>query len=249
MEQIKYSLRKNLISKDIIKRQEFYCLQLNIPNEGHFMNNVVSYAKAIEESLNPGQANSSEIRDSRIVELDNLAGIIAELACERFLRFKYGDDIIIKSNSHQSKNQVDIMLYNKKTIEVRSSCVRNGIDFALFASDRNHKDRQYFDVIGPYSNDYKHNEVFKDYYMRVLYECDKKDFMKLREKTSLTLYITGGATKDMMLNKDIYQDKHLYPAGGEVNIESDYRVIPLVKSLDIYEFLKILEMENNLVSK
>ena len=151
---------------------------------------------------------------------------------------------IIKPASDTSFNQIDIRLATGKTIEVRSSCVRNGIDFALFAGDQQHPGQQYFDVIGPYSNGYKPGEYLKDYYMRVLYWCDKKNFMSLLNNASITLYITGGATKAMMDDPKIYQEKHLYPAGGQVQVESDYRVIPLGKSLDAKQFFSTISAEN-----
>ena len=68
-------------------------------------------------------------------------------------------------------------------------------------------------------------------------------FMKLLEQPVLTLYITGGATKEMMQNDKIYQIKHLVPAGGDVEIESDYRVIPLGKSLDIVDFISSIKLK------
>lgn len=77
--------------------------------------------------------------------------------------------------------------------------------------------------------------------MGELYCCEKKDFLKLLEQPVLTLYITGGATQAMMQNEEIYQIKHLVPAGGEVEVESDYRVIPLGKSLDIAEFIETIK--------
>ena len=52
----------------------------------------------------------------------------------------------------------------------------------------------------------------------------------------------------MMQNKEYYQIKHLVPAGGQVQVESDYRVIPLGKSMDAIEFFDTLSKENNLVS-
>lgn len=48
----------------------------------------------------------------------------------------------------------------------------------------------------------------------------------------------------MMNDTMKYKIKHLIPAGGEVEIESNYRVIPLAKSLDAMEFFDILEKEN-----
>ena len=63
-------------------------------------------------------------------------------------------------------------------------------------------------------------------------------------KEYLRLFITVGATKQMMNDPLKYKVKHLLPAGGEVEIESDYRVIPLAKSLDATEFFDTLEKEN-----
>ncbi len=62
----------------------------------------------------------------------------------------------------------------------------------------------------------------------------------------IRLYITGGATMRMMQDENFYQIKHLLPAGGQVKEESDYRVIPLAKSLDAEAFLEVLETENGM---
>lgn len=68
--------------------------------------------------------------------------------------------------------------------------------------------------------------------------------MNLLKGPYLQLYITGGATKKMMQDTGCYRIKHLVPAGGQVRVESNYRVIPLSSSLDIGEFLSVLEKEN-----
>lgn len=192
-----------------IERKTFTCLEVNIPNNGEWMKRITTYAETIIGSLNRGQANTSKRRNISTVEIDNLSGLIAENACDTILRWQFGDSNIIKPPSDSSMNQIDIQLATGKTIEVRSSCVRNGIDFALFAKDAKNGNKQYFDVIGPYSNEYKPIEHLKDYYMRVLYWCEKKYFMNLLEKPALQLFITGGATKAMMQNPDYYQNKHL----------------------------------------
>lgn len=241
---IKYNKRDNVSIYNSVERADFMCLEINIQSKSQWMKRVCSYAQEIAPFLNLGQANSSKVRKLSTVEIDNLSGLIAEYACEEILKWRYGKEWIIKPNNNTSYNQIDLKLYNGKTIEVRSSCVRNGIDFALFSQNKNVAGEQYFDVIGPYSNEYKKAEVFKDYYMRVLYECDKLEFLKLLEKPTLRLYVTGGATKNMMNDPKYYQIKHLTPAGGQVEFESDYRVIPLAKSLDISEFFKVLEKEN-----
>lgn len=241
---IKYIKKSRAGIYNAVDRENFVCLEINISSESRWLKEVYSYAQKIVPNLNIGQANSSEKRSLNIVEIDNLSGIIAEYACYEVLKWRYGKKSVFKPGNNSSYNQVDLELYNGKTIEVRSSCVRNGIDFAIFAQNRNIKNEQYFDVIGPYSNGYKKVELWKDYYMRVLYECDKRNFMDLLKKPIVRLYITGGVAKKMMGDPNYYQIKHLTPAGGQVKIESDYRVIPLAKSLDINEFFAVLESEN-----
>lgn len=246
-QRISYTRRENRMNRKM-KRSSFVCLEINIPKGSRFMERVSKKAQEIMPNLNRGQANTSLRRSDRTVEIDNYSGIIAEFACTEILNWRYGEDKIIKPENNISFNQIDIRLFNKKTIEVRSSCVRNGLDFALFAQDKKNPGSQYFDVIGPYSNGYKPGEVQKDYYMRVLYECRKEDFMELLEDENpyIRLYITGGATMKMMEDAACYQIKHLLPEGGQVRTESDYRVIPLAKSLDIKEFFRTLEEENGM---
>ncbi len=227
-----------------IARTNFFCAVINIPTSGEWMNGVKAKAAEIEAKLNAGQANSSKVRDEQTIKIDNLSGLIAEHACRTFLETILGNGVLEETSSETARNQIDIVLAkSKKTIEVRSSCVRNGIEFALFAKPKRDGEEQYFDILGPYSNGYKPGEIEKDFYMRVLYEGDKKNFLTLLEEPVLTLYITGGATRAMMDDKSIYQVKHLIPAGGQVEIESDYRVIPLGKSLDIDEFMAELQKE------
>lgn len=242
---IKFSKGNPIGMYNSVDREDFACLEINISNESRWIKRVCSVAQIIVPNLNFGQANSSEKRELSVVEIDNLSGLIAEYACHEILSWRYGKDRIMKPQNNTSYNQIDLKLYNGKTIEVRSSCVRNGIDFAIFSKNKNVAGEQYFDVIGPYSNGYKKIELFKDYYMRVLYECDKRNFMDLLKKPTIRLYITGGATKEMMKDVDCYQIKHLTPADGQVEVESDYRVIPLAKSLDINEFFAVLEREND----
>lgn len=237
--------RKNNFTNDYgITRKNFRCLEINITTNGSWMKSIKEKAEKIEGRLNAGQANTSGKRDKKTIKIDNLSGVIAEYACETVLRTYLGKDMVEKPAAETSRNQIDIVLAEgKKTIEVRSSCVRNGIDFALFAKPKYKKEGQYIDVIGPYSNGYKPGEIEKDYYMRVIYCCEKKSFLSLLEQAVLTLYITGGATNSMMNDSSIYQIKHLVPAGSEVEVESDYRVIPLGKSLDIVDFISKMKCE------
>lgn len=240
-----YSERKRPDAYATINREAFACLEVNVSSNSEFMRKSFEEAHRILPHLNLGQANSSETRALSVAEIDNLSGIIAERACAEVLRWIYGNGKIVRPDNQTSYNQIDLKLYNEKTIEVRSSCVRNGIDFALFAKSKNPKESQYFDVLGPYTNGYKAIETYKDYYMRVFFECDKKDFMSLLKAPFLQMYITGGATKEMMQNASLLENKHLTPEGGQVTVVSDYRVIPMGKSLDIREYLDRLESEND----
>lgn len=227
--------------KKSIRRKSFRCYELKIHTDSKWMKKVTEKAQSIEEKLNRGQANSSKKRDKQTIGIDNLSGFIAECACYSFLKSVFGGKID-KPSFNDSKKQVDLCFSEgKKTIEVRSSCVKNGIEFAIFATPNPSCDEQYFDVIGPYSNGYKPGEIEKDFYMRVFYCCDKSTFLDLLEEPILKLYITGGATKEMMNDDTFYQYKHMVPLGGQVEIESDYRVIPMGKSLDIVDFVSALQ--------
>lgn len=133
---IKYSKRNKMSTYNAVDRDDFVCLEINIANKSKWMKRVCSYVQRIVPNLNVGQANTSEVRELSVVEIDNLSGLIAEYACEEILSWRYGKKLIIKPENNTSHNQIDLKLYNGKTIEVRSSCVRNGIDFAIFAQNK-----------------------------------------------------------------------------------------------------------------
>ena len=237
----------NIFSPDTenyTSRKSFVCLHVVVYPNSDFCKKVKENADKILPKLNKGQANSSTERDFEIVEVNNLSGILAETVCEEIMRFRYGD-AIKRIASETSVNQIDINISNNKTIEVRSSCIRNGILFSLFHRNKRDINLQDVDILGPYSNGYKPGEIQKDYYMRVIFPFDINDFSKMwKENTPITLYITGGATKHMMSDSNIYQIKHLVPQNSSVEIESDYRTIPLGRSLDIREFFTKFEYEN-----
>ena len=225
----------------------FTCLEVHIKNNSEYFKRIEAYARRLSDAVNPGQANTSKKRDNEIIYINNLSGQIAETTCERILKYYLGDKNVYRPESDTSKNQIDIKLINNKSIEVRSSCIRNGIEFALFQKDKNNSEQQYVDVIGPYRNEYKNNEQYKDYYMRALFICDTKDFLQFISQDTISFYITGGATGDMMKDPKYYQSKHLSPKGGQVVIESDYDVIPLGKSLDFPKFINILKEEKFII--
>ena len=225
-------------------RKSFWCLYAVIAIHGKFAKEVKRQADMILNNLNAGGANTSLKRSPEIIEADNLSGILAEKVCELYLSDRYGADKVKRIQSNISINQIDLMILDK-TIEIRSSCIRNGIDFALFKRDDKDLNKQYGDIIGPYKNGYKPGETQKDYYLRVIYHIDINDFLShWNNKQWIGLYITGGATKNMMNDSAIYQIKHLKPESNNVEIESDYRTIPFGRSLDFIDFIKTMEYEN-----
>jgi hypothetical protein len=176
-------------------------------------------------------------RDESRIYNNCLAGLLAEYCWKYELNYKKGD-YVSSTEFEEASTQIDLITKDNKKIEVRSSFPRNGIEFALF-----HPEHQ-FDVIGPYTNSVKPGEIKKDYYVRTLYpinikECSMKDYM---EKDEFEVFLTGGATWDMMTDKNLYMIKSFIPE-DEINAErlkkkSEYRVIPFSKALDTSEIVK-----------
>lgn len=231
---IRYSIRKS-----------FLCVKINIYYDELFFEQVNQNVKLLASKLNQGRANNSENRASEEIEQDALTGYLSEYSCRIMLIERYGG----KFESKQiDNNQIDILMPNGKTIEVRSSCIRNGTRFALFykgATDG------YFDIIGPYTNKYKPCEIIKDYYMRILIPEDKPVFCeKWKTHKNVVLYLVGGATKDMMMSEKAIKYKHLNSQEQKNNSnETEYRVIPIEKSLDAWQLFKCIENQDNLAPK
>lgn len=234
----------NCYNERFIPRTDFTCIRVVVYPQSEFAKSVKQSADKFLPKLNKGGANSSENRNNATVEVDNLSGVLAEIVCEKIMHYRYGD-IIKRTEANTSKNQIDIDVANGKTIEVRSSCIRNGIEFALFAKDKNKPDYQYVDILGPYSNGYKPDEKQKDYYMRVIFPFDINMFMpKWNSNQPIELYVTGGANRKMMFDCNLSQTKHLKPENANGGEETDYRTIPIGKSLDIKQFFEMFESEN-----
>ncbi len=234
----------NPVNKAWIKRKSFWCLYVTVKPSGLFAQETLKEASIILPHLNLGQANTSLNRNKQSVEADNLSGILAERVCKEFFLDRYGPQYVTRKSTNSSVNQIDIQIVNK-TVEVRSSCIRNGINFAIFKRDSVDINKQYVDVIGPYINQYKPSELGKDYYLRVIYPMGISCFMKMWNNNQwISLYITGGATRNMMYDSNLVQNKHLTPKNSDVTFASDYSTIPLGRSLDFWEFIAVLEREN-----
>lgn len=222
-------------------RTNFECLEVVISADDPFLENVRHKAELINNRLNGRSASSGIIRSDETVTADNLIGLIAEYVCYEVLKRELGGQNVVKPQSESSNNQIDIQLSSGDTIEVRSSCIRNGLKFALFGVNRNNN-KQYIDVIGPYYNTaYKSYESLKDFYMRVIYIGETSSiFSRILNGEEIVLYITGGATKEM-LSEIGYRKYMTSPADSRAQRKGNYLVVQMSDSLDYSEFIEKLE--------
>lgn len=222
------------------ERSSFRCLGVEISSDDPFLEDVRQKAKLINNRLNSRSASAGVVRSDEVVTADNLIGLIAEFACYEITKNELGDENVIKPTSRNSHNQIDIQLLSGKTIEVRSSCIRNGLEFALFSVNRSNG-QQYIDVIGPYYNTaYKAYENIKDFYMRVIYVGDTASvFSNIINGGNVVLFITGGATKQMM-EKIGYRKFMTSPADSRAREKGDYLVVQMSDSFDYPDFIEQL---------
>ena len=243
-------LLKNVIASRKIDRQSFLCIKAVVKPQSKFGQFVENECIRIYSRLNSGKANNSTQRTKDDVYNNNLSGLLAELVCYELFKARYGQEVLEEhGTSLVNGGQIDIRLKNGKSIEVRSSNIRNGIDFALFAKSSINDDDQYVDIIGPYVNKYKLSEPVKDYYIRVIYPYSDKQFGELwQNNKSIDLYVTGGVTKAMMNDRNYYRYKSMLPNQNIKKVcseyETKYKAIPIGMSLDIHDFFRVFEEEN-----
>lgn len=177
-----------------------------------------------------GANNSTAIRPKNVILANSIAGVVSEFFWRNYLN---RDNIYVSETEFtDSSTQIDLkVIHNNKKIEVRSSFPRNGIDFAIC-----HPYYQ-FDILGPYHNSYKAGEIQKDYYVRTLFHLDKPiDIIQKIKEDNFKIYLTGGATWEMMIddryaiNKDLIPQDDLYERA-----KSTYRVVPFSNALDTEE--------------
>lgn len=200
-----------------------------------FLDNCIDEAKDLSNKVNPKSANlSTYSRSNNRVFTNSIAGILAEKLWIHFLnKMEINSESTIYNNP---KNQIDIKIVKtNKTMEIRSSFPFKGLEFALC-----HPKYQ-FDVIGPYVNEYKTNEIKKDFYGRVLYPFSVDLFYKKLKSNNLEVYLTGGATWTMMGDREISIKKDFVPQDiyslELINKKSEYLVIPFSKSLDMKDII------------
>lgn len=208
------------------------------------LNKIANEGNILANSVNDMAANDSTTIRSKERKLSNaIAGVLAEYCWKNFLNTVSLKLLVKETVFDTSASQIDLKTIDtNQTIEVRSSFPRNGIHFAICHN------KYEFDILGPYSNNYKPTEPQKDFYLRTLYHIPTPiSFLEEYKKDSFTVYLTGGATWKMIADDKIAIEKSLVPEDdfGNTEIESTFRVIPFSKALDCNEIYKIIKDANN----
>jgi hypothetical protein len=223
----------------IIKYQFFYTSE---PFDKTILNKITAAGEALANSVNDKAANASTTaRNSNRKRSNAIAGILAEYCWKNFLNTVSLNLLVKETDYIDASNQIDLETIRlRKTIEVRSSFPRNGIEFAICSKDHE------FDILGPYKNNYKPTEIQKDYYLRTLFHIPSPiSFLEEYKKDGFVVYLTGGATWEMMANDNIAVDKNLIPEDeiSDAEIESTYRVVPFSRALDCNGIYKLINKD------
>lgn len=231
-----HNIRYNIV-KVMFDRNNIY--------DSTLLSQIYNNGIELAQNVNTHAANNGlHTRSNNILQINAVSGLLAEYAWKEYLNFKAGRKYIDFTDYLDPHDQVDLKIIDNSTrIEVRSSFVRNGLEFALCNK------RYIFDVLGPYTNLYKPNETFKDYYVRVLYHMQPSNFWTYFNSTNINVYLTCGATSNMMHDNSIYIYKNLAPAEALINIESQYRCIPFNKSYDTIDISNLIIRNANYISQ
>ena len=187
--------------------------------------------------VNPHKANDSQNwRDNDTLILDGLGGVLAEHGWYEYIKHTFGD-VVSFTEYNDASNQIDLLLSNGKTIEVRSSFPRNGIKFAIC------NERYNFKNICKYDNLYKPSEQAKDFFASVLFETQKNDMLNA---DTIVFYLIGGSTKDMMLNSGNAFTTTLVAEDDLTKVRTNYRVLELRHALDIDGFESHMQRMNKI---
>ena len=216
---------------------EVVVYELNYSSEDKdLMDLLRTKAEELVRQVNPGAANNSmHERSPERILADCIAGVVSEYFWKLYLNSE--ENVVSETEFDDASRQIDLkVISNNKKIEVRSSFPRNGIEFAIC-----HPSYE-FDVIGPYSNNYKPGEIQKDYYVRTLFHLyNPTDIISMISADSFKVYLTGGATWDMMIDNDYSKNKTLLPDFGLGVIQkASYRVVPFSKSKDTREIKRVI---------
>lgn len=194
--------------------------------------NCKNKAWDLAKKVNPRRANDSlNEREKNIIIIDALGGVLAEYGWYKYINQEFGQ-IVEFTEFKASSSQIDLLLSNNKSIEVRSSFPRNGVKFAIC------NERYNFKNICKYNNLYKPSELNKDFFAATLFETSKGDLLR---EDDIVFYLLGGSTKEMMMDDRISYIDSLTAEDDLNNIKTDYKVVKLCKALDILGFEEYME--------
>jgi len=200
------------------------------PTDKAIIDSLLVKAHELADSVYIGAANDPTLLRNKDRVLNNcIAGVLAEYSWKHYLN--QDSEVVTETPFNSASNQIDLQIItNSKTIEVRSSFPRNGISFAIC-----HPSFQ-FDIIGPYVNSYKPEEIQKNFYIRTLYPFTSNLISTKIKEDGFDVYLTGGATWEMMINSEIAINKNFIPEDEldpkRIGTASNYRVVPFDKVLD-----------------
>lgn len=197
---------------------------------------LLEKAHVLASKVNQYAANNSMVvRSQEVILANSIAGVASEYFWMKYLN--RDNNYVAETEFTDSSTQIDLrVLHNNKKIEVRSSFPRNGIDFAIC-----HPFHQ-FDILGPYSNTYKIGEIQKDYYVRTLFHLyNPTDIVQKIREEGFKIYLTGGATWEMMLDDTIAVNKDFIPQDSLYErVKTVYRVVPFSNALDTGEIKNLI---------
>ncbi len=212
---------------------------LSEPFDKRILDIIEAEGLRLASVVNAKAANDSTIKRSQDRKRSNaIAGVLAEYCWKHFIN-SHSLELLVKETTYEvAASQIDLQtIKNNKTIEVRSSFPRNGIEFAICSPTYQ------FDILGPYKNNYKPDEIQKDYYLRTLFHVPSPiSFLTEFKKNGFTVYLTGGSTWELMADDAVAIEKSLVPEDdiNDIEIKSVYRVIPFSRALDCKEILKAI---------
>lgn len=231
-----------------LREKPFYvvCFSLDYlsnKSDQDLIDNLYQSAQSLARKVNPKRANNSaHYRSDKKILSNCLAGVLSEYFWKAYINENV--EVVQSTELVDIAAQIDLeVINNSKKIEVRSSFPRKGVEFAIC------NEYHQFRIVGPYSNLYKSGEVQKDYYVSALFPMQNPEQILEKVKQGrFTIYLTGGATWDMMWDSKTSQKVSLVPEDsfGSYPHESVYQVVPFSHALDAKEIKEIIISDSRL---
>ena len=203
---------------------------------------IIQEAEELAFSAHSNSANSGENRSAIVKQNDAYAGILAEFVTLYFLN-SLKNSFAYRPEVHDTKNQIDIswsLNGQNYSVEVRSSFVKNGLNFGLFGYNASAQ-QPYFDILGPYfqSNYKSEYESVKNVYARVFFERNKFNVKERFIKYDEPFYLIGFMSGDTIVKLDYH--KPLTPGSAvtkEGSLTGSYYVAPINMITDVGKMME-----------